>query len=374
MDLFNPMVYSIHSGAYDLYRSVYPPINFLILKVIHWLGNGSYSINAFEMRLSSPFVIMIWLGLYFSVPIFVLNTKIFKEFLLQDRVLFYFLIVFSFPMLFALERGNLILLALIPFAIALSSKTIAREFSIAILINLKPYLVTLIFMYLLKSEWKKLFQVVLIGGVIFIISGLIFDSQYFLKIFSNIVGFQGQVFSPKGSVTFSSSIAVFQNMFQSLKLSQLVYSIVDVSKTNFLIGLISLLKWGLLFISLGVIYIKRKFIGDKHLLVYLLLLCTNFTEFFGGYIFILYFVFMPILLKISKIAVFLSFLLFLNIYSGAVFQDYSYYGSFSFLSLKYVDSIQYSLDIGFLLRPILNFIIATIILYCFYILKEIKTP
>ncbi len=368
------MVYSIHSGAYDLYRSVYPPINFLILKVIHWLGNGSYSINAFEMRLSSPFVIMIWLGLYFSVPIFVLNTKIFKEFLLQDRVLFYFLIVFSFPMLFALERGNLILLALIPFAIALSSKTIAREFSIAILINLKPYLVTLIFMYLLKSEWKKLFQVVLIGGVIFIISGLIFDSQYFLKIFSNIVGFQGQVFSPKGSVTFSSSIAVFQNMFQSLKLSQLVYSIVDVSKTNFLIGLISLLKWGLLFISLGVIYIKRKFIGDKHLLVYLLLLCTNFTEFFGGYIFILYFVFMPILLKISKIAVFLSFLLFLNIYSGAVFQDYSYYGSFSFLSLKYVDSIQYSLDIGFLLRPILNFIIATIILYCFYILKEIKTP
>ena len=50
MDLFNPMIYAIHDDAYTIYQSVYPPLNFIFLKIFHSLFNGSESSNATALR------------------------------------------------------------------------------------------------------------------------------------------------------------------------------------------------------------------------------------------------------------------------------------------------------------------------------------
>ena len=117
MDLFHAMFWANNDGRYTEWASVYPPLNFILLQIICWVFlEGANFQDAFALRDASSSIAVFFVCMYLITPIFVLRTTLWKDFSIKDKILLYLGIVLSIPMLFALERGNLIIFALIFFS------------------------------------------------------------------------------------------------------------------------------------------------------------------------------------------------------------------------------------------------------------------
>ena len=161
------------------------------------------------MRENSLLVAGIFL-IYLAVPVIVLNTKLWQGLPTNERVLIYLSIIVSTPMLFALERGNMIILAPVLLAIALAKIGFTRALCIALLINIKPYFALLVIYYIARKNWKGFATSVGLSGFIFVISGFILDN-HFLVFFENLLGFSHSkgMFSFKDVMALPSSISAF---------------------------------------------------------------------------------------------------------------------------------------------------------------------
>ena len=178
MDLFNTMYWAYDDGRYTDWGSVYPPLGFLVLKFINFLFDGSRFGDPAYMRDNSILVIFGFGLIYLLVPFLVLKTKYWQGFPGNEKILVYFIMIFSTPMLFALERGNIIVLAPILLALALSRIGFLRALSIALLINIKPYFALLMIYYIVRQNWKGFVVCTITSGLIFAISGLALDNHF----------------------------------------------------------------------------------------------------------------------------------------------------------------------------------------------------
>lgn len=120
MDLFNTMYWAYDNGRYTDWGSVYPPFSFIILRLINFLFAGEGHTSAALMRDNSPFVIAGFCLIYLTIPAIILKSKYWGEFLKTEKILIYFAIILSAPMLFALERGNIIMLCPVLLALVVS--------------------------------------------------------------------------------------------------------------------------------------------------------------------------------------------------------------------------------------------------------------
>jgi hypothetical protein len=155
MDWFNTAYWANHRGIYNVWRSIYPPLSFVFLDIFSlpgcylqspfygrdcdWLGRGtiyaSYLVN----------VIMLWVAF----------RRADRRTAPMRTVAF----ALGLPLLFTLERGNLILVTLPFFIVAYGNVTRSvpwRVISAAMTINFKPYLVVPAFAYALKRDWRML--------------------------------------------------------------------------------------------------------------------------------------------------------------------------------------------------------------------------
>jgi hypothetical protein len=154
MDWFNTAKYAHRPGAYDIWHSVYLPLSFVFLRLFTIPACYGDPFNARDCD---------WLGQTSIVALYALDCIV--AFLLLRRadrataiprgVAF----ALGFPLLFCLERGNLILAALPAFMIAYSTTTrsrFGRVLAIAVTINLKQYLVVSAFALAVKRDWRTL--------------------------------------------------------------------------------------------------------------------------------------------------------------------------------------------------------------------------
>ena len=139
MDLFNPLYWTLDNGRYTDWGSVYPPLNFVILQCVNFVCAGEWSGDPEFMRDNSQLVIAGFFLIYLTLPAFMLKTRQWRDTATAEKLLIYVAIILSTPMLFALERGNLIVLCPILITMVLSRIGFARCIGIALLINLKPY-------------------------------------------------------------------------------------------------------------------------------------------------------------------------------------------------------------------------------------------
>jgi hypothetical protein len=154
MDWFNTAFWANDGGAYDTWQTIYPPLSFSILKMLSiqscYVGNEGMTARDCD-----------WPGLFSIGAIFTLNCVLaFVGLRRIDPATVWprwFALCFGLPMLYALERGNILLLAftfvLLAFTPILRSARL-RWLALAMAINLKVYLLALLFPQLLKRRWR----------------------------------------------------------------------------------------------------------------------------------------------------------------------------------------------------------------------------
>lgn len=155
MDWFNTAYWAHHPGAYDVWQSIYPPLSFVFLKLAGLPG----------CYLDSPFYARDcdWLGQAVIVALYVLDaTLVWASFRRADRgtapmrgIAF----ALGLPLLFTLERGNLILACLACFVIAHGPLRVGRGWravATAASINFKPYLLVPALALAIERRWRAL--------------------------------------------------------------------------------------------------------------------------------------------------------------------------------------------------------------------------
>ncbi len=155
MDWFNTAYYAQNGGEYDVWRSVYPPLSFVFLKIVSI--KSCYGFDASVARDCD------WLGRATIMTLFLINAFLVAQALRRrggvsvwPRTI---AMALGMPMLFALERGNLILLTFAAFVLAESeilSSVWIRGFAKAFAINSKPYLLITALGDIIRGRWMRL--------------------------------------------------------------------------------------------------------------------------------------------------------------------------------------------------------------------------
>ena len=153
MDWFHTAKYAHNPGAYDVWRSVYPPISFVFLRLVS--DPRCYGTSPFDARDCDVLSIVVILTLYAACAI-VAAIAFYKN----DRsTAFPRSVCFAIclPLLYALERGNLLMVSFIGFVFAFTNIVQSRTVKIiaaAITINFKYYLLTAFAAFIIKRSWR----------------------------------------------------------------------------------------------------------------------------------------------------------------------------------------------------------------------------
>lgn len=181
MDFYNPLFHSLKGDFYSAYKSLFPPINVFILK---FLGMGidieNYNTPT-ELRHDNPYLSILVCIFYISIIALIINIGEWKKFKKSDRFLVFLAIVLSAPVIFSLERGNLIFLALAFLALSLHSTNKWKSaLYIGLSVNIKPYILVTFFRFIniYKINIKPIFLNLFFCGFIFFIAGLFTDINY----------------------------------------------------------------------------------------------------------------------------------------------------------------------------------------------------
>jgi len=153
MDWHNPAWWAHNSGAYEVWRSVYPPLSFVFLKIFS--SGACYVNDPFAGRDCDRWGQISLFGFY------LLNAALlyrhFRSIDPRTALVRTVALVVGMPMLFGMERGNLIIPCFTAFILGhsrLLNSARARWLAQAIAINFKPYLVVTLIPFLVRRRWR----------------------------------------------------------------------------------------------------------------------------------------------------------------------------------------------------------------------------
>ena len=175
-------------GAYDVWRSIYPPLSVVWFEVFS-LG-GCYRSSEFVARDCD------WLLRISLVAFFVLNIAlVWRAYQLNDRATAIpraLAIGMGMPMLFALERGNLIVQAFTFFVLgssALLTNSRLKWLAYGLAVNFKPYLLVPLLNVALQRRWRRLEFGLVAVAIVYAVSYLIAADGSPAQLVRNIVAF-----------------------------------------------------------------------------------------------------------------------------------------------------------------------------------------
>ena len=155
MDWFNTAFWAHNPGSFSVWRTVYPPLSFVFLSMF---GSDTCYIASGMVGRNCDFASYVAiLTAYFLGAI--LAWIAFRKRNAVSGNVRGIAFALGLPLLFTLERGNLILVGFIFFVLAYGDVTnsrIIRSLSIAATINFKPYLVLTTLAYAVKRDWRRL--------------------------------------------------------------------------------------------------------------------------------------------------------------------------------------------------------------------------
>jgi Glycosyltransferase family 87 len=356
MDLFNPMYWADEPGRYTDWGSVYPPLNFLFLKGVRWLLVGQiHESDAFTLRDSAkPFIPYI-AAVFAASALFVFRHDLWRGFTGAQKALFFFIFLLSPPMMFSIERGNLIIFALGFLALALAKPGWTRTFAIGMLINIKPYFALYLVAFAISQRPRELISCTMMAGAIFLISGILLD-EHFLEFVQNLFQFSQDLnlFSPRELLGLPSSVSAFTQILRMYLFSGGSPSLAGLYIGS-IIALVESIKWLAIlaaFLSLG---LGGRRIPIEITLAVTTIAITNLGVWVGGYSFILYVCLIPILCRLTYSKIYLAcvFLIFMPIDVITLFSE-NLGNRYSYLSDATVP-VNFQVSLGAFLRPIVNF-------------------
>ena len=219
MDWFNTAYWARDPGAYDVWGTIYPPLSFVVIRL--------FGIDACYARSSLTSTLLTirdcdWVGIAAMHAIFALNVALialtFRKIDPRTALPRTIALAFGMPMLFALERGNILLLTFSSFLLAfgpLLHSARLRWLFAGLAINFKVYLLGAIIALLLKRRWKWVEGALLATVLVYGLSYLLLGSGTPVEIIQNITryagGFQaGQVLDIWYSITYLPLISLLE--------------------------------------------------------------------------------------------------------------------------------------------------------------------
>lgn len=365
MDFFNVLHWAYEGGRYTDWGSVYPPLSFIVVRMINfWFSGGNG--GAEFVRESSGYIILCGCAAYLIMPAILLKINYWRFFSNKEKILLYFTIVLSAPMLFVLERGNLILLAPIVLAYALAKIGFSRAACVALLINIKPYFVILAVYYVVRRNWKGFFVCTALSGVIFIITGLALDNN-FLSLFKNLFSFsqESAIFSMWEVTAFTSSVSVFSYVLSLPEGIWVASKFLEPYGIKALAIIIELVKWSVIAASLAIIFMRANVLKDMEILSLCVVIISNMGISAGGYTLVLYIPLIPVFTKMRKSFIYISLLFIIAcpldiipLSSQNIGEQYSYIGDV-------VVDVNWTLGLGSVVRPLANILLLSVLFYEF---------
>ncbi len=372
MDLFNVLYWAYDNGRYTDWGSVYPPLSFFILRLVNFVfAGGGYGDPAI-MRDNSPFVIAGFCLIYLAVPAMILKTKLWRDFLIAEKLLIYIAIILSAPMLFTLERGNMVLLCPILLTLALSRIGFVRCFCIALLINIKPYFALLMIYYMARKNWKGLATCSALSGLVFVISGLALDTHFFVFLtnlfdFSQVEG----VFSLREVLALPSSISAFSYVLKNPDGAMFASDFLNSERIAIIVYIIEATKWAVLAVSLAALFTRSALMRDAEVFSLLVVVITNLGIWVGGYTYILYIALIPVFIKMRARWLYIGLLSVLAMPLDIIPLVDNFIGvQYSYLADAYVN-IQWTLGLGSVVRPVVNLTLL-LLLSCEFLARKHK--
>lgn len=355
MDFFNTLYWSYDEGRYSEWKSVYPPVNFLMLKAFNCFNLVGDIGDPFHLRDESISAIFFYSIIYFLAPALLISTSTWIEFNKYEKFLIYLILIFSTPMLFAFERGNLIVLAPAIIAYMLASKRLNKSIMLALLINLKPYFVILTVSRLIKIGWPALLHTALISGLIFTITGLVLDSHFYL-FFQNIFSFSKaeELFSLREVMSMPSSISAITYVLKDSAGLTFALNYLSMSVLSITVSSIEIFKWLIILTTFLILFLKSRFINENEMLLSLIAITSNLGIWVGGYSIILYAPLIPVFVSMRYKSLYMIALILLALPLDTLcFLEDNLGMSYSFVSDSVVN-VYWTLGIGSFLRPFIN--------------------
>ncbi len=188
LDWYNAAYWSHNQGAYTIYRTIYPPMSFDFMRLFS--QRSCYIQDSLLGRHCDHLGLIVVILSYITAVVFVyfsLRRKDRRTALVRTSS-----IALGLPMLFALERGQLVIVAFLLFVLGYGGvlrSARMRWTAIGAAINFKPYLIVTLSSFLVRRKWRWLEGVGLAGLIIYLISFALFGDGSPLEIIKNTKDF-----------------------------------------------------------------------------------------------------------------------------------------------------------------------------------------
>lgn len=294
MDFYNPLYWSADDGRYNVWGSIYPPLNFVVLSIIRivFIGTGNLP-GPFNIREQNNLLSILFVFSAFATCYVIIFSRLFVSVTNKQKGLLFIGIALSPPFLFAVERGNLVLLALPLLALILLTRDWKRSLCIALIINLKPYFVLLLLVYLIKGRLEWFIMTAALAGAIFVFTGLIVDPQ-FLSFLTNSAGFQSVMDAthPGNFMSMAASIDVLRYALDYWFATGIDFSGFE-SDIVALSSILKILLIVIVLVAIAVSFLAGRSISYAELFLMVVLISINSTLYVGGYSLIFLVPFLP---------------------------------------------------------------------------------
>ena len=363
MDFFNTMYWAVHEGRYDIWRSVYPPINFIYLQIVRYMTIPiGFHASGFSLRNDGEFAVYFFILTSIVSSIFVTKTHLWNAVSCHNKNLLLIVFLSSTPFLFTVERGNLIVYAIPFIAMLIGDVPVLRVISIAILINIKPYFCLVYFFYISKRQYRELLVSLFVTGSVYIISCVVMGADP-LVIPRNLLFFSNMMpFSP-GAVLTGMVSSVSAYAFVSGFILEHIHNASSANFVNLFSSSLKYVNYFIMMSSIVVILIRGKVIDKSIVMLVLICVILNMSITVGAYTLIFYFPLLPALIERRRAKIFLIMVAIIFMPLDIVkYTDAKIVQQISYLSGSYVQ-VQAEVGLGALLRPVLNLAILALLTF-----------
>lgn len=367
MDFFNIQYWAFDEGRYSDWQSIYTPFSFVLAKFLSYIFFSEIEYEQIGFVTSSEIreftidrVILIFglvVGLIFLTDWFRLKGI--------NKVNLYF-IYLSVPLLFTLERGNLIIFAyLFLLLFFLTEKNVFwSSLFLALAISLKFYLIALLFIPLLMLRFGFVVISLAFFFVVNEISAIIIGSDDWFLFLANMV-------------SFTSDPKYFEWAYYSYSYRNLVYGFIANSDGytileyfDYLSLLVCFVLYGLASLKFILLTEQEKYKYSGHMYLLLLMLIMIVVNNAGGYVFVLLF---PFILFMTQ-TVLQKLLLFILVLPMSVelqvLDNYILVESFWSSQLEVISR---DFNLGMIIRPMGFFLLYLVVSYHFLTLDPIQS-
>jgi hypothetical protein len=363
MDFFNPLWWSTKQGIYSEWGSIYPPLNFILLKIIkEFFYPLKNYFNGFEIRGYSLNTLYIIIIAYIFIPMNMLLHKDWSGFNVKEKITLYFIIISSVPYLFAFERGNLIVLCLLFIPTILHSSNIKSALSLALLINIKPYFIILSFGYLISGNINKFFVTMISTISIFVISGLLLCDDFY-KLIPNIINFGSarDDISIRAILSMPISLTSYINILDLFVIRKYEYASY-IGVIEFISTSLKLANYSLLLLLMYTLAVLKNNLTEMEIMTIIIFAAVYFIESIGSYGLIFYLPLLPYIkqYKFGKVIYGIIILIYAPWDIFSLYRNIDSFGNIYIFNEKNIYIFQ--ITVATFIRPISNYLLLSIFL------------